>query len=50
MANLCALSAAFNSCIIDTLFVEIQTSLEMTLTDFCETSHNRRQAPKVYVA
>ena len=29
------------------LFVEIQSYLEILLTEFCETSHNRRQAPKV---
>ena len=33
-----------------TFFVEIQRYLEIPVTDFCETSHNRRQAPKVYVA
>ena len=29
-----------------TLFVEIPRYLEITLTDVCETSHSRRQAPK----
>ena len=29
------------------LFVEIQSYLEILPTEFCETSHNRRQAPKV---
>ena len=43
-------SPAFRSCIIYTLFVEIQRHLEIPHVDFCETSVNRRQAPKVYVA
>ena len=29
------------------LFVEIQSYLEILLTEFCETSLKRRQAPKV---
>ena len=32
------------------LFVEIQRFLKIPLIDFCETSHNRRQAPKESVA
>ena len=32
-----------------TLFVEIQRYLEIPGIDFCETSHSRRQAPKVSV-
>ena len=31
-------------------FVEIPRYLEIPLIDFCETSHNRRQTPKVSVA
>ena len=31
------------------LFVEIQRYLEIPRIDFCETSHSRRQAPKVSV-
>ena len=31
------------------LFVEIQRYLEISVIDFCETLHTRRQAPKVYV-
>ena len=41
------LSTAFSSSIICTLFVEIPRYLEIPLTDFFETSQNRRQAPKV---
>ena len=29
------------------LLVEIQSYLKILLREFCETSHNRRQAPKV---
>ena len=29
------------------LLVEIQSYLKILLIEFCETSHNRRQAPKV---
>ena len=32
-----------------TLFVEIQRYLEIPRIHFCETSHSRRQAPKVSV-
>ena len=32
------------------LLLEIQRYLESPRIDFCETSYNRRQAPKVYVA
>ena len=49
VANLSALSPAFSSCISYTLFVEIQRYLEFLFIDFCETLHNGRQAPKVYV-
>ena len=47
VAHLSALSPVFSSCIIYALFVEIPRYLEIPLTDSCETSHNRRQAPKV---
>ena len=50
VAKLAASSSAFSSCIIYTLFVEIQRYLEIPLIDFCETVHNRGQAPKVCVA
>ena len=40
----------YKACIIYTLLVEIPRYLEIPRIDFCETSHNRRQAPKVYVA
>ena len=49
VANLSALSPAFSSCKMYTLFVEIQRYLEIPRIDFCETSHSRRQAPKVSV-
>ena len=29
------------------LLVEIQSYLKILLIEFCETSHNKRQAPKV---
>ena len=31
------------------LFKEFQDIFEIPLINFCETLHNRRQAPKVYV-
>ena len=34
---------------VHTLFVEIQRYLEIPRIQFCETSHSRRQAPKVSV-
>ena len=46
-ANLSALSPVFSSCIIYTLFGEISRYLQIPLTDFCDTSHSRRQALKV---
>ena len=46
---LSALSPVFISCIIYALFVEIPSYIEIPLIDFCETLHNRRQAPKVMV-
>ena len=49
VANLSVSSPAFRSCVIYTLLVEIARYLEIPLIDFCETSHNGRQAPKVYV-
>ena len=51
--NLSALNPALNPALfmhIYILFVEIQRYLEIPLIDFCETSHIKRQAPKVYVA
>ena len=50
IVNLSVLIPVFGSCIIHTLFVEIPRYLEIPLIDFCETSHNRRQTPKVSVA
>ena len=47
VANLSALSPVFSSCIIFAHFGEIPRYLEIPPIDFCETSHNRRQAPKV---
>ena len=49
VANLFVSSPAFRSCVIYTLFEEIARYLEIPLIDFCETSHNRRQAPKLQV-
>ena len=50
VANLSVSSPAFRSCVIYTLFVEIARNLEIPLIDFCETSHNSKQAAKVQVA
>ena len=47
LASLSALSPVFSSRIFYTLFVEFQKYLEIPGTDFGDTSHNRRQAPKV---
>ena len=49
VANVSALSPAVSSR-ISYILVEIQRYLEFLFIDFCETSHNGRQAPKVYVA
>ena len=49
LASFSALSPVFSSRIFYTLFVKIQKYLEIPRTDFGETSHNRRQAPKVSV-
>ena len=49
VANLSVSSPAFRSCVIYTVLVEIARYLEIPLIDFCETSHNRKQAPKVQV-
>ena len=42
-------SPVFSSCKMYTLFVEIQRYLEIPRIHFCETSHSKRQAPKVSV-
>ena len=49
VANLSVSSPAFRSCVIYTLLVEIARYLEIPLIDFCETSHNSKQTPKVQV-